>query len=132
MLNNLGHASVAMISQTPNASMKLHKRPYMALYVFTHGIFWHGLQLLFNGLLLDFFNGFYHLELTARAREALAVVSKGGLYEWVCLPMGPVNGPQAFQAAMEKAFCSTGPGSGCRTVFIDDVTVYTGRAQLKH
>ena len=63
-----------------------------------------------------------------RAREAVAVVAKGGLYEWVCLPMGPINGPQAFQAAMEKAFCSGGPGSANRTVFIDDVTVYTGKA----
>jgi len=79
------------------------------------------------GSLADFFNGFYHLELTPRAREALAVVSKGGLYEWVCLPMGPINGPQAFQAAMEKAFCQGGPGSRNRTVFIDDVTVYTGQ-----
>ncbi len=58
------------------------------------------------GSLADFFNGFYHLELTDRAREALAIVSKGGLFEWVCLPFGPINGPQAFQAAMERAFCS--------------------------
>ena len=81
------------------------------------------------GSLADFFNGFYHLELTPRAREALAVVSKSGLFEWVCLPFGPINGPQAFQAAMEKAFCQGGPGSQNRTVFIDDVTVYTGRGQ---
>ena len=59
----------------------------------------------------------------------MAVVSKSGLFEWVCLPFGPINGPQAFQAAMEKAFCQGGPGSRSRTVFIDDVTVYTGRGQ---
>ena len=80
------------------------------------------------GSLADFFNGFYHLELTARAWEALAVVSKWGLFEWFCLPFGPVNGPQAFQAAMEKAFCSGGAGHRQRTVSIDDVTVCTGRA----
>ena len=75
--------------------------------------------------ILDFYNGFYHLELTPRAREALAVICKSGLWEWTCLPMGPINGPQAFQAAMERAFCSAGPGSATRTVFIDDVVVYS-------
>ena len=34
-----------------------------------------------------------------------------------------------IQAAMEKAFCQGGPGSKNRTVFIDDVTVYTGCGQ---
>ena len=35
---------------------------------------------------------------------------------------------EAFQAAMEKAICTEGPGVKTRTVFIDDVTVYTGKA----
>ena len=75
------------------------------------------------GSVLDFFNGFYHLELTPEAQEALAIISVSGLWEWVCLPMGPINGPQAFQGAMERAF----GGSPTRTVFIDDVAVYTGK-----
>ncbi len=78
------------------------------------------------GSLTDFINGFYHWELTPRAREALAVASKGGLFEWACLPFGPVNGPQASQAAMEKAFCSGRVSHRQCTVFIDDVAASTG------
>ena len=54
--------------------------------------------------MLDAVWGFNHIRNTRRAMKRLAFVSMTGVYLPVCLPFGPVNGPEDFQRMMHKIF----------------------------
>ncbi len=53
---------------------------------------------------LDAVSGFNHVPNTCRARKALAMVALSGVYLSVCLPFGPLNGPEDFQRLMYEIF----------------------------
>jgi len=54
--------------------------------------------------MLDAVSGFNHVPNTRRARKALAMVTLSGVYLPVCLPFGPLNGPEVFQRLMHEIF----------------------------
>ena len=74
---------------------------------------------------LDLNMGFHHMELTPEASEKLSFVVESGQYQWDTLPMGPCNGPQAFQAAMGRFFSRVTSPRGRVRVFVDDVAIRT-------
>ena len=57
---------------------------------------------VFSGL--DAVSGFNQLRLSKKAQEKLAITVPSGLYFWLVLPFGPVDGPQAFTAVMRWIF----------------------------
>ena len=71
---------------------------------------------------LDAVSGFNHLSLTERAKEVLAICASSGLYAWEALPFGPADGPQAFQAVMQRIF---GSHAGL-AIYLDDLALATG------
>ena len=54
--------------------------------------------------MLDAVSGFNHVPNTRRARKALAMITLSGVYLPVCLPFGPLNGPEVFQRLMHDIF----------------------------
>ena len=70
---------------------------------------------------LDAVSGFNHLALTERAKEVLAICASSGLYAWEALPFGPADGPQAFQAVMQRIF---GSHAGL-AIYLDDLALAT-------
>ena len=54
--------------------------------------------------MLDAVSGFNHVPNTRRARKALAMITLSGVYLPVCLPFGPLNGPEDFQRLMHDIF----------------------------
>jgi len=50
--------------------------------------------------MLDAVWGFNHIRNTKRARKALAMITMSGIYLPICLPFGPLNGPEVFQRMM--------------------------------
>ena len=75
---------------------------------------------------VDAVSGFNHLSLTAEAKERLAIITPQGVYAWLVLPFGPLNGPQAFQMVMGRLFAMTADPevSSCTAIYIDDVAVF--------
>ncbi len=74
---------------------------------------------------MDLNLGFHHMELTERASQRLSFVVPQGQFRCATLPMGPTNGPQAFQAAMARIFGHVASARGRVAVFVDDVAVRT-------
>ena len=74
--------------------------------------------------MLDAVWGFNHIRNTKRAMKRLAFISLTGVYLPVCLPFGPVNGPEDFQRMMHKIFKAKLFKEWF--IFLDDVAVATG------
>jgi hypothetical protein len=74
---------------------------------------------VFSGL--DAVSGFNQLRLSKEAQEKLAITVPSGLYFWLVLPFGPVDGPQAVTAVMRWIFGDT----KCLEIYVDDLAIHT-------
>ena len=74
---------------------------------------------VFSGL--DAVSGFNQLRLSKAAQEKLAITVPSGLYFWLALPFGPVDGPQAFTDVMRWIFGDT----KCLEIYVDDLAIHT-------
>ena len=54
--------------------------------------------------LLDAVWGFNQIRNTLEARRKLAMITLSGIYQPICLPFGPLNGPETFQRMMHQIF----------------------------
>ena len=79
---------------------------------------------VFSGL--DAVSGFNQLRLSKKAQEKLAITVPSGLYFWLVLPFGPVDGPQAFTAVMRWIFGDT----KCLEIYVDDLAIHTRRGDV--
>ena len=76
--------------------------------------------------MLDAVSGFNHVPNTRRARKALAMITLSGVYLPVCLPFGPLNGPEDFQRLMHDIFRARLLKEWF--IYLDDLAVATFRA----
>ena len=81
--------------------------------------------------LLDAVTGFNQVENTERAKQVLALVSRGGQFLPTCLTFGPQNGPEDFAFVVDRIYA---PGRHRRLrlmkewlPYVDDLTIRTGR-----
>ena len=81
--------------------------------------------------LLDAVTGFNQVQNTERAKQVLALVSRGGQFLPVCLTFGPQNGPEDFAYVVDRIYA---PGRHRRLrlmkewlPYVDDLTIRTGR-----
>ena len=79
--------------------------------------------------MLDAVSGFNHVPNTRRARKALAMITLSGVYLPVCLPFGPLNGPEVFQRLMHEIFRARLLKEWF--IYLDDLAVATFRAGLR-
>ena len=63
---------------------------------------------------VDAVSGFNQIRNTKRAREVLAIVARSGKYLPIGLTLGPVNGPDDFNYAVDRAYAA---GRGRRLRF---------------
>ena len=57
---------------------------------------------------VDAVSGFNQIRNTKRAREVLAIVARSGKYLPIGLTLGPVNGPDDFNYAVDRAYAAGG------------------------
>ena len=81
--------------------------------------------------LLDAVTGFNQVENTDRAKQVLALVSRGGQFLPTCLTFGPQNGPEDFAYVVDRIY-APGRHRKLRLMkqwlpYVDDLTIRTGR-----
>ncbi|KAL2087962.1 hypothetical protein ACEWY4_016790 [Coilia grayii] len=70
---------------------------------------------------LDLASGYWQVELTPRARRAVAFCSRKGLFEWNIMPFGLCNAPATFQRLMDHVL--VGLQWEICLVYLDDVII---------
>ena len=81
--------------------------------------------------LLDAVTGFNQVENTERAKQVLALVSRGGQFLPTCLTFGPQNGPEDFAYVVDRIY-APGRHRKLRLMkqwlpYVDDLTIRMGR-----
>ena len=72
---------------------------------------------------VDFCSGYFQCPLDDSAREALAITTHLGLFEWTCTPFGPASAPSHFTRCVGAMLA--GMTWRCAMSFIDDVLIYS-------